>query len=352
MTELLDNITARLQEPETQETVGKFLSVLSGFVKSKGEINVTDKGAFAFRVVDGAPQLTVSREFLENLGEHGLVLHLDSPATNDVVARLGQVDNTVISFNFDGVDYHPNVSHVIISKQPLHMQQMLKRKTLSQDEFNIVKEYLISKSLNFDVVENDESDHEVTSEEHRRMYGDVDDEDQVLPEDIKRLLKPKKSEEEEMPPRSEKKIVVPESDDEEEEPAPRPRSEKKIVVPESDDEEDEPATQKKKGVRKATTIRVDSEDDEKKEEDEAEKTSKSVNISFFRKRRDGSRDKTVGRIGKYVFRLNKRVKDGKTITDLICIGRYDAKVRGIADLTPTEIEDVKKRGYTLASKYQ
>jgi len=322
MTDLLDNITAKLSEPETQETVGKFLSVLTGFAKGKGEVTVTDTGSLTFRVVDGVPTLSVSQEFMDRLGSHAVILSLDAPATNDVVARLGQVDNTVIRFRFDGVDYHPEISHVIVMRQPLHIQHVMNRKTLTQNEFDPLKEYLLANNLRFEV-------------------EDVDTpEPEEVPEEVQKLLKPAR---EDVPPQSEPLPLV----EEEEEPVEDvpPQREPRARV-------DEPPVSEPRAVRKATTIHVDSDDDaddKVPKEEEAEQTSKTVSISYFKKRKDGSRDRTIGRIGNYVFRINKKA-GGKT--ELVCIGSFESKTRGVVDLTEAEVVDVKRLGYTLASKYQ
>lgn len=347
MAEFLDTITSRLQEPETQETVGKFLHVLSGLVKGKGDITVTDQGGFTFRVVDGAPQLTVSEEFMSRLGPHGLILSLDAPAINDVVARLGQVDNTVLRFFSDGETFRPEVSHTVVAKQPGHIQAFLKRQHLSGDEFQELKEFMTSHNLQFDVID---EEPEPTEDEVKDMYGG-DDGETV---DIQKLLRPK--EEKTVSAVADKTVDVQKLlrpkvvAVKEEEDLPPVERKSRVVVPDSDDEDAD--LDDKPQPRKATTIHV-SEDEEpaKKEEPEEEQTSKSVAIRYFKKKRDGTKDKTIGRVGDFVFRINSKMRGDREVKELICIGKYDKATRDSVDLTDSDIATVKARGYKLASKY-
>lgn len=360
----ISDITTKLSEPETQEIVGNFINVLAGFVRSKGDINVTDTGSFVFRVVDGAPQLTVSRDFIEKLGTHSVVLSMDSNAQNDVVARLGQVDNTVVKFDYDGSDYHPTISHTVIAKQPLHIQHMMKRASLSDDEFGILKEHLLKTNISFEVV-----DKEVhTKEEPVNEDEGLDN----LPDDIKQLImkgrEPKPRIKEPVKPR---RVVVDEDDEmhveeesSEEEPPRRPR---RVVEEPSEDEEQEEEEEEEEQrpiTRKATTIHVsDDEDDEpepvrkpakktpvkKEEPDDAEMTSKKVSISYFRKKADGTRDKTIGRIDDFVFRIHR--KPGKS-PELVCIGKFQKSNKRTIDLTRDDVKRARNLGYSLDPKYK
>jgi len=363
--DLVENITSKLSEPDTQETVGKFISLLNTFRKGHGDIVVTDEGSFTFRVVDGAPQLTVSRPFMKNLGTNALVLSLDAPATNDVVAKLNQVDNTVIRFKFDGELYHPEISHVVISKQPLYIQQFMKRQSLNNEEFEILKNHLLTQKMEFNV----DDDYVSPVEEE-------------IPEDIRHLLKDKDDvtvDRREEQPR--KRVVVPDS--------PPPQRRVNIQVPSDDEESENEHNMMEIGVtedldelprrkqvtedsddelprrkqvtedsddelprrKRPTTIHV-SDDEEEEKKDDAEQSSRSVSIVYFRKKRDGTRDRSIGRVGNFVFRVGKKLHKGKQRAELICIGKYDAKNKDTLDLTKEDIAEAKRRNFTLATKYQ
>ena len=71
--------------------------------------------------------------------------------------------------------------------------------------------------------------------------------------------------------------------------------------------------------------------------------SQKLNVVFFKKKADGSKDKSICRSGKYVYKL--AVENGKT--QLVGIGVYDARTNNYTPLSKNDKAEIVKLGFTV-----
>lgn len=278
-----------------KEIVEKFLSLLTSFTRECG-LCIVDEGGFIFRMVEGKPLLTVSRTFLQNLGDYPVVLTLDKPVTSDVVVALDNpvpqttVQPTVVEVERRGMEYRITTSSFSdLVNMPLHIQQMIARVSLSETEFKTLLQFLSS----------------------RGMIVRVSDIVGTVP--LKSVTPEPSETESEVPEDEDNQVHLSSSDDE--------SAEDSSVVSEPEE----------KPVKSRPVEPV------KAPETQPVKTK----VVFFRKKQG---DKTVCKLDDYVY----KVKLVGAKNELTCVGRYDAATNGWTPLSKKDIKIVKSLGYKIA----
>lgn len=285
---------------ETQrEIVEKFLSLLTGMTRECG-VEIVDTGGFVFRMIDSKPFLTVSRDFLQNLGTHAIVLSMENPATSDCVAVLETSSTDVVKITVRGDSYSATTTPELINRQPLYIQQLLKRKTFSRNEYETLVAYLNTHSIKSELVD-------VPLEKPKPVDKPV----------VKPVSRPVvKSVTKEVKP-----LENSGSDAEDSEVGSKP-SQPRVQIPSEDDESPKP-------------------EPEKRESPKQEKSQK-LNVVFFKKNPDGSKDRTICKSGKYVYRMIQGDK-----IQLIGLGVYDSKTNGYTPLTKADKAEIVKLGFSV-----
>jgi len=67
-----------------------------------------------------------------------------------------------------------------------------------------------------------------------------------------------------------------------------------------------------------------------------------LSVVYFKKNRDGTKDKTICRSGKYVYKVIKGDK-----LQLIGIGVYDSKTNNYTPLSKADRAEIVKLGFTV-----
>lgn len=271
-----------------KQVVENFLALLTSFTRECG-LCIVDEGGFIFRMVEGKPLVTVSKTFLQNLGDYPIVLTLDNKLSQDVVLHLDE-KQTVYS-EFMGSTYRILPTSI---KFPLHIQQLVDKKDVSKDEYKIFTDYLTTKNIFI---------------ECESKIGSVSPVVEKSP--VKESL-----------PSEEKRVRV------------RLPSESSSESPPEEDSAAEDSEIEKSEVENSDAEK--SKSPLKKQSPERTK----VKVVFFRKNEG---DKSVCKMGDYVYRL--KLVGGKN--ELTCLGRYDSRSNGWTRLTKKDVEIVKKLGYKI-----
>lgn len=270
-----------------KQVVENFLALLTSFTRECG-LCIVDEGGFIFRMVEGKPLVTVSKTFLQNLGDYPIVLTLDNQLSHDVVLHLDE--KQIVYVECTGSMYRILPTSI---KFPLHIQQLINKKEISKDEYKIFTDYLTSKNISI-VCEN--------------IIGSI------LPVPASLVI-------EEDSPKEEKRV--------------------RVRLPSEDSSESTPEESTPEKSAESTPEESAAEDSEvesppKKQSPERTK----VKVVFFRK---SEGDKSVCKMGDYVYRL--KLVGGKN--ELTCLGRYDSRSNGWSRLSKKDVEIVKKLGYKI-----
>jgi hypothetical protein len=291
------------------EIVQKFLSILTGLTRECG-VEIVDTGGFVFRMHDGKPYLTVSRDFIQYLGNHAIVLSLNTSATSDIIADLEpQID--VVEIYQSGDNYHAKCSSMqLYNTLPLYIRQLIDRKSLSTTEYTTLCTYLNS--------------HSISSTTETPKISSTSE-------------TPKISSTSETPKITTRQQPIEsiQNSDSDAEDSEISNKQVHVNIPSEDDSESDvvtsPVTQVKSPiVEKSPQV-----------EKSPVKTQK-LNVVFFKKLSDGTKDKSICRSGKYVYKIIKGEK-----MQLVGIGVYDSKTNGYTPLSKNDKAEIIKLGFTV-----
>ena len=181
MSELLESLAERISQPENKAKLTNFLGVVKDVVSSNAKVTVLETGnRFLLSQKDGIVQVTVSKDFLKNMGEFELGVHGSTPFTSNVHFNMSTPPKTVepekkngqpVSFSKNGDSYKANVGNAFLDcLEDIKMVNMLKRPNLPASGFNMAKKYLEGQGFNV-IVEGEVID--VTNEEVVEEPGTV-----------------------------------------------------------------------------------------------------------------------------------------------------------------------------------
>lgn len=161
MSNLLEALADKITLPENKLKLTNFLGIVEDVVSSKAKVAILDTGnRFLLSQKDGIVNVTVSRDFLGNMGNFELGVHGSTPFASNVHFNMSTplasskkpVKNesaATVTFTKLGELYKANVGNGFLECiDNIRMVNMLKRPNLPLAGFNMVKKYLESQGFN------------------------------------------------------------------------------------------------------------------------------------------------------------------------------------------------------------
>ena len=365
MSELLETLTEKISAPEYKGKLTNFLSVVRDVVSSQAKVTLLDTGnRFILSQKDGVIQVTVSKDFVANMGDFELCVdgsteftsnvHLNMSAPVQAAEEIKQPEPTRIEFVKNGEMYKSNISNAVLDCfEDVRMVNLLKRQGLPLAGFNTVRKFLGSKGFAVYVAGEEEEERSKPVEEPGTTVVQVSATESTVGERIvfkevpvyvdRIVLKEVPVEVQkvvikEVPVYIEapQKVVEPPQEiivqtkgpieDPSPEPTPTPTPEES----EDEFEESEPTTEE--------SSEVPSESSEPAEASHTQRKLKGRWLNVH---------KTILKSGDYVYRVNKKI-DGPT--ELFAIGRWDKDKQKQVALKKSDHKIIKKLGNKIAKK--
>lgn len=155
MSELLDTLADKISKPENKAKLTNFLGVVKDVVSSGAKVTVLETGnRFLLSQKEGVVQVTVSKDFLTNMGDFELGVEGSTPFSSNVHFNMSepvvpppvankQADKSGVEFVKTGELYKANVGNGFLEAlDDIRMVNLLKRPGIPLPGFNMVKKYL------------------------------------------------------------------------------------------------------------------------------------------------------------------------------------------------------------------
>jgi len=151
MSELIEQLTEKIVTPENKSKLNTFLGVLKDVVSVNGKVTVLESGnRFILSRHENTVQVTVSRDFLDNLGDFELVVDGSSPFTSNVFLSMNgpvpqpeENDRETVEFTRGYDHYKSSLGNGFLEcLDDIRMVNLLKRGTLPPQTFEMVRQYL------------------------------------------------------------------------------------------------------------------------------------------------------------------------------------------------------------------
>jgi len=347
MTELLDTLASKIIQPENKAKLANFLGVVKDITSSTAKVTVLETGnRFILSQKDGVVHVTVSNDFLDNMGNFELGVEGSTPFESNVHFNMSSVtppsekEAKKLGVEFVRTDdtYKANIGNGFLEcLDDIRMVNMLKRPALPLPGFNIVKKYLNSQGFQVYVAGEEE---EEDGEPGTVVVQAAPTTEPALGEKIVIKEVPIYVEKiviREVPVEVQKIVIkeVPayveiEKNVEQEEESEKPASGRGPIQEEEEEEEDEDFEETE-----------EDEEFEETEEDEEEEDPPARKL----KGRWLNPQKTILKSGDYVYRVNKKI-DGPT--ELLAVGRWDKDKQKRVPLGKGDSKIIKKLGNKIA----
>jgi hypothetical protein len=377
MSNLLDTLADKISTPENKTKLGNFLSVVRDVVSADAKVTVLDTGnRFLLSQKDGTVHVTVSKDFLTNMGDFELGVQGSTPFTGNVHFNMNtpispvkkaekKDDKTTIEFTKSGVVYRANVGNTFLdSLDDVRMVNMMKRQPgLPLPAFNVVKKYLEGKGFRVfvtgeEVEEEVKEDEEVHSDPGTTVIQSTPTSEPAIGERVvikevpvyvdKIVIK-------EVPVEVQKVVIkeVPvyiEAEKSVDKDVQSFEVETKVSGPIDDEEEQaESDEEQEESEVDEEESRVESSSEQEEEEEQEEyPAEESVTASENPRKLKGrwlNPQKTILKSGEFVYRVDKKI-DGPTV--LYALGRWDKDKQKRVALKKGDEKIIKKLGNKIA----